>query len=65
MEDKMDIKPYQGAIYALKLNHWLQKLEFYSIFHHIDEEQRISFVRLNLDGRNLTWWKIHTERLRL
>jgi hypothetical protein len=24
MEEKVDIKPYQGEIVALKLNHWLQ-----------------------------------------
>jgi hypothetical protein len=24
MEVKMDIKPYQGDIYVIKLNHWLQ-----------------------------------------
>ena len=27
MEDKFDIKPYQGEIDSLKLNHWLQQLE--------------------------------------
>jgi hypothetical protein len=44
MEAKVDIKPYQGEIDALKLNHWLQQLEVYFSIHHIDEEQKISFV---------------------
>jgi hypothetical protein len=43
MEAKVDIKPYQGEIDAVKLNHWLQQLEVYFSVHNIDEEQKISF----------------------
>jgi hypothetical protein len=42
MEKKMEINPYQADINSLKLNHWLQQLEFYFSIHHIDEEQNIS-----------------------
>jgi hypothetical protein len=65
MEVKVDINPYQGEIDALKLNHWLQQLEFYFSIHHIDEEKKISFSRLKLEGHALTWWEIHMETLRL
>jgi hypothetical protein len=34
----VDITSYQGEINELKINHWLQQLEFYSSVHHIDEE---------------------------
>jgi hypothetical protein len=54
MEVKVDINPYQGEIDALKLNHWLQQLEFYFSVHHIDEEKKISFARLKLEGHALT-----------
>jgi hypothetical protein len=60
MEEKVDIKPYQDDIEALKLNHWLQQPEFYFSIHHIDEEHTISFYRLKLKGHDLTWWEIHT-----
>jgi hypothetical protein len=61
MEVKVDIKPYQGEIDALKLNHWLQQLEVYFSVHNIDEEQKISFSRLKLEGHALTWWEITHE----
>jgi hypothetical protein len=48
MEAKVDIESYQGDIDALKLNHWLQQIEFYFSIHHIDEEHKISFVILKL-----------------
>jgi hypothetical protein len=48
------IKPYQVEIDALKLNHWLQQLEVYFSFHHIDEEKKISFSRMKLEGCALT-----------
>ena len=51
---KVDIKPYQGDIDALKLNHWLQQLEVYFNVHHIDQEQKISFSGLMLEGHALT-----------
>ena len=54
MEAKVDIKPYQGEIDALKLNHWLQHLEFYLSVHHIDQEQKRSFSRSKLEGHALT-----------
>ena len=54
MEAKVDIKPYQGEIDALKMYHWLQQLEVYFNVHHIDEEQNISFARLKLEGHALT-----------
>ena len=54
METKVNIKPYQGEIDALKLNHWLQQLEVYFSIHHIDEEQKISFASLKLEGHALT-----------
>jgi hypothetical protein len=33
--------------------------------HHIDEEKKILFARLKLEGHALTWWESHTETLRL
>jgi hypothetical protein len=54
MEAKVDIKPYQGENDALKLNNWLQQLGFYFNVHLVDEEQKISFTRLKLEGRALT-----------
>jgi hypothetical protein len=65
MELKVDINPYQFDINALKLNHWLQQLEVYFIFHHIDKEKIISFAILKLEGNDLTWWEIHTKMLKL
>jgi hypothetical protein len=47
MEVKVDIKPDQGEISALTLNHWLQELEVYFIIHHINE-QKLSFFSLKL-----------------
>jgi hypothetical protein len=43
MEVKVDIKPYQGEIDVVKLNHWLQQLEVYFSVHNIEEEKNISF----------------------
>jgi hypothetical protein len=59
------IKPYQGEVNALNLNHWLHKLEVYFSVHNIDEEQKISFSQLKLEGHALTLWKIHMETLTL
>jgi hypothetical protein len=53
MEKKVDIKPYQGDINALKLNHWLLQLEVYFSIHDIDEEHNISFSILKLEGHDL------------
>jgi hypothetical protein len=55
----------QNPYSRLKLNHWLQQIEFYFSIHHIDEEQQIPFARLNLEGHSLTWWEIHIEKLML
>jgi hypothetical protein len=65
MEVKVDIKTYQGDIDTLKLNHWLQQLEFYFSVHHIDEGKNISFSRLNLQGHALTWWERHMKKIKL
>jgi hypothetical protein len=43
METKVDIKPYQGDIDALKLNNYLQQLDVYFSVHNIDDEQKIFF----------------------
>jgi len=61
MKVKFDIKSYQGEIDALKVNHYLQQLEFYFSFHHIKEEQKISFAWIKLEGHSLTWWESHTK----
>jgi hypothetical protein len=61
----VDINPYQGDIDSLKLNHWLQQLEVYFIIHHINEEPKISFVRLKLEDQALTSWESHMETIRL
>jgi hypothetical protein len=50
MEVKVDVNPYQAEIDALKLNHWLQQPKVYFNIHHIDEEKKISFSRLKLEG---------------
>jgi hypothetical protein len=55
MEEKVDINPYKGEIDALKMNHWLQKLEVCFRVHHIYEEQKISFDILELEGHVFTW----------
>jgi hypothetical protein len=65
MEAKVDTKPYQGETNALKLNYWLHQLELYFSVHRIDEEKKISFVRLKLEGHALTWWESHMKTLRL
>jgi hypothetical protein len=65
MEKKEDINPNQGDIDALKLNDWLQQLEVYFRIHHKYEEKKISFSRLKLEDRDLTWWERHRETLRL
>ena len=54
MEVKVDIKPYEGEIDTLKLNHWPQQLEVYFSIHQIDKQQEISFARLKLEGHALT-----------
>jgi len=59
------MKPYQGNIYVLKMNRWLQQLEVYFDVHHIGEAQKISFAKLKLDSNALTWRESHTETLRL
>jgi hypothetical protein len=41
MEAKVGIKPYQGEIYVVKLNHWLQHLEVYFSVHNIDKEKKL------------------------
>jgi hypothetical protein len=41
MEAKVDIKPCQGEIDCLKLNHWVQQLEVYFSVHNIGEEKKI------------------------
>ena len=40
-------------------------LEVYFSIHNIDEENKISFAQLKLEGHALNWWKIHTETLRM
>jgi hypothetical protein len=60
MEVKFYIKPYQGDINELNLNHLLQWLEVYFSVHHIQEEHNISFFKLKLEGHSLTWWENHT-----
>jgi hypothetical protein len=65
MEEKVNIKTYQGDLNALKVNHLYKQLEFYVSINHIYEENNISFATLKLEGHALTWWEIHTETLRL
>ena len=43
----------------------MQSLEFYFSIHKIDEEHKISFAQLKLEGHALTWWESHMEALRL
>jgi len=54
MEAKVDINLCQGEIETLKLDHWLQQLEVYLNVRRIEEEQKISFVQLKLEGYALT-----------
>jgi hypothetical protein len=54
MEEKVDINPYQGEINPVKLNYRLHQLEVYFSVHNIDEEKKISFARLKLEGHALT-----------
>jgi hypothetical protein len=65
MQVKVDIKPYQGDIDALKPNHWLQIWKFIFNVHPIDEGENITFSRLKLESHALSWWEIHIETLRL
>ena len=37
----------------------------YFSVHHIEEEQKISFMRLKLEGDALTWWESQMETLNL
>lgn len=64
-EEKVYIKPYQGDINALKLNHWLQDLDVYFSVYNIEEEIKISCAYLKLKDHVLIWWKIHKETLKL
>jgi hypothetical protein len=50
---------------CMLLQHWLQHLEVYFSVHNIDEEHKISFSQLKLEGHALTWWGSHMETLRL
>jgi hypothetical protein len=43
MDAKVDIKPYQGEIDVINLNHWLQQLEVYFNVDNIQEEKKILF----------------------
>jgi hypothetical protein len=36
------------------MNHWLQQIDVYFSVHLVDEEQKISFARLKLEGYALT-----------
>jgi hypothetical protein len=65
MEVKVDIKPYKCDIDTLRLNHWLQQLEFYFSVQHIEEAQNIYFAIMKLEGHSLTWWEIDTKTLKL
>lgn len=40
MEEHVDIKPYQGEIDTLKLNHWLQQLEVYFSVHYVGKDNK-------------------------
>jgi hypothetical protein len=42
MEVKVDIKPHQGEIDAINLNHWFQQLKVYFNVHHMEKEKNIS-----------------------
>jgi hypothetical protein len=54
MEVKVDINPYQGQIDVVNLNQWLQQLEVYFSVHNIDEETKVPFAQLKLEGHALT-----------
>jgi hypothetical protein len=65
LEAKVDIKPYHGNIDVVRLNNWLQQLEVYFSLHNIDEEHKISFSWLKLEGHALTYWESHIDTLRI
>jgi hypothetical protein len=57
LEAKVDIKPYDGEVYAIKLNQWFKHMEMQFNVHEVTEEQRISLTRLNLEGHALARWE--------
>jgi hypothetical protein len=65
MEVKVNTKTYQGEIYDVKLNHWLQWLEEYFIVHDVDEVKKVFLSQLKLEGHKLTWWESQMETLTL
>ena len=41
MEEKNELKPYEGDDGTLKLNYWLQQMEDYFTVHNVCEEHKI------------------------
>jgi hypothetical protein len=52
MEGKLVINPYQSDIDALKFNHSLQHLDFYSSVHHICNILKLLKNKLPVEFRN-------------
>jgi hypothetical protein len=50
MEVKVDIKPYQGEIDDVKLNRWLQWLEFYFSVHNIKQREKYFIFSTKVRG---------------
>jgi hypothetical protein len=57
VEAKVDIKPYVGEVYAIRMNQWLQQMEVYFSVHEVTGKQNIYFSQLNLEGHALEWWE--------
>lgn len=61
----MDIKHYQGEFGGVNSNQGFQQLEVYLSVYNIQQEQKMLFSHLKLEGHAQTWWKIHMKTLRL
>lgn len=63
VQAKVDIKAHRGVVDVVKLNNQLQQLEIYFNVHSVQEEQKIAFARLKLEGHAQTWWESSVETL--
>jgi hypothetical protein len=48
---------YVREVDAIRLNQWLQQMEFYYNVHELIGKQNIYFARLKLEIHALAWWE--------
>lgn len=65
MEVRAEMKPYKGVINTIILNYWLEKLKIYFCVHNVWEEQKITFLKLEVEGHVKIWFESHIQAHRL